>query len=609
MVTVFINVYDKVNPNYINHKILFEYIKNGRWVNKIHQLRQATLEADKKRYKAHLPSICWSGTFPQRFDEKITKHSGLVILDFDHIENLKEFKEKICKDEFTYSAFISPSGDGLKVLVKIPPVIEDHEKHYMALIKKYPSLDTTSKNISRVCFASYDPEIYVNENSKIFTEKGKLVEKKEIKVINAQDTDYAKLNIALNLIRNSTDGNKHQNLIKASRLCGGFIAGGIVEEFETTRILELEINKKDIVDFNAACKTIQDGIEYGKKEPIYEKTIDARYEEIVKQEIIIEDEPAKDVIYLNDIKDKIIYSYENGTSRGETTHFPDIDEHFRWKRGEITLWHGIGNHGKSSHCYQLALMKSVKDNYKWGIFSPENMPEEEFYKDLIHSYVGKSTERHHANQMSRSELLNAMEFIHEHFFLIYPENNEPTPDYINSRFRELVIKHNIDGCIIDPYNQLDNDMSKNGGRDDQYLSKFLTNCKRFAVQQDVFFVIVSHPKGGLQKEGLDYSCPNVFDLSGGAMWNNKCDNIVVTHRPFKTSDPFNSAVYFKSQKIKKQKLNGVPGDVLMSFDVFQSRYKQQDGFNPLNTSSHLTRFTPQQTELNEPDDAVNFNIF
>ena len=581
IVTIFKDIYDKDHPNYIEVVPLLNMIKNGRWSNKIHQLRQCEDKANKTRQKNNLPSICFSGKFSKRYDKDIIEHSGLVILDFDHIEDLKEFKETICKDQFTYSAFISPSGDGLKVLIKIPSIIQDHESHYAALIKKYPSLDSTSKNISRVCYVSYDPELYINENSEVFTDKGRFAERKEIKVIDAQSTDYKKIDAAVNLIRTSSDGNKHINLIKASRLCGGFIAGGLVEEHEATRILELEINQKDIVDFNAACKTIQAGIEFGKKDPIYEKTFVARIQEIIKQDIIIEGEPAKDVIYLNSIRDKIIYSYENGTSRGETTHFPLIDERFRWKRGEVTLWHGIGNHGKSTMCYQLALVKAVKDNYKWGVFSPENMPEEEFYKDLMHSYIGKSTERHHSNRMCKQELEMAMDFVHEHFFLIYPATNTPTPEYMNHRFRELIIKHNIDGCIIDPFNQLDNDMTKDGGRDDRYLSHFLTNSKRFAIQQDVFFVIISHPKGGLQKKNQDYECPDVYDLSGGAMWNNKADNIIVTHRPFKTSDPLNSNVIFRSQKIKKQKLNGIPGEVILNFDIYESRYKTVDGFTPL----------------------------
>jgi len=596
IVTAFKNIYDKDNPKYFDVNKILVAIRDGWYEKEIHRIRNTDETELKRKLKSQLVSICFSGKFEKRFDNKIIEHSGLVILDFDHVENLQQKKEQITQDEYTFAAFVSPSGDGLKVLIKIPPVVEDHESHYIALIDKYPELDTTSKNISRVCFVSHDTEIYINENSKVWTKKGSI--KKTEKVVerkDAQSTDYKKLDAAVNLIRNSVNGDKHHNLIKASRLCGGFIAGGLVEEHEAIRVLQQEINNKDIDNFKAACKTINDGIEYGKKEPIIEENYKKSYDRIKQEEIIIEDEPAKDLILCNDVRDGILYSFKNGTSRGETTHFPEIDKHFRHKRKEVTLMHGIGNHGKSALLMHMLLMKAVKDNYKYGVFSPENMPAEEFYKDLIHSYIGKSTEKHHSNQMDLAELEKGIEFVNDHFFLIYPEDT-PTPDYINFRFRELFIKHGIDGCVIDPYNQLDNDITKKGGREDQYLSSFLTSCKKFAVELDLFYYIIAHPKGGIKKERLDYECPNVFDLSGGAMWNNKCDNILVTHRPFYTSDKSDPTVYFKSQKIKKQKLNGIPGDVILNYDYLKARFMQEDGYNPL--EKNQTPIENMQPNLN-----------
>ena len=144
IVTIFKDVYDKTNPVYIDVLKILNYIKQGRWANNIHKLRQETDKANRARFKNSLPSICFSGKFKERFDNDIIEHSGLTVLDFDHVENLKDFKAEICKDKYTYSAFISPSGDGLKVLIKIPPEIENHEKHYLGLMKKYPSLDKSS---------------------------------------------------------------------------------------------------------------------------------------------------------------------------------------------------------------------------------------------------------------------------------------------------------------------------------------------------------------------------------------------------------------------------------------------------------------------------------
>jgi hypothetical protein len=66
--------------------------------------------------------------------------------------------------------FISPSGNGLKVLVKIPADPENHTNYFNSLEKHFnsPYFDKTSKNLSRVCYESYDPLIHVNENSSIW---------------------------------------------------------------------------------------------------------------------------------------------------------------------------------------------------------------------------------------------------------------------------------------------------------------------------------------------------------------------------------------------------------------------------------------------------------
>ena len=415
--SIFKTIFEKNDPQHWEVDGLLEYIKAGRWEQRIHQVRLELEPAAKKKLKEFLPSICFSGTFSNRFDNKLIQHSGIVVLDFDHVANLEEKKKEICADEFTYSCFISPSGDGLKVLVKIPPEVENHRDYYRGLMKKYPSLDPTSINVSRVCFVSYDSELYLNKDSKIWEKKGKYNQPEKSKA-EAQDTNYIKIQIAVDMIRNSVDGDKHPTLIKASRLMGGYIASGTIEEHEAVRVLEVEINKKNPIDFGAAQKAIRAGIEYGKDFPIYPDNETKSIKKIQDEIIIIEGEPATDVVYLDDVRENIVYSFKNGTSRGESTHFPDIDTAYRMARKEVTVVHGFANHGKSAFVMQMALIKSVKDGHKWGVFSPENYPAHEFYKDLIHSYIGESTEKHHDNQMSESSLNKGMNFIKDHFFFM-----------------------------------------------------------------------------------------------------------------------------------------------------------------------------------------------
>jgi len=285
-----------------------------------------------------------------------------------------------------------------------------------------------------------------------------------------------------------------------------------------------------------------------------------------------ERQKVKDAIYLEDCKKSMMDGFRNGYEIGKTTHFYEIDRHFRWLKQNVIIFGGYGNHGKSTFLYQLLLLRALNNGEKFAIFSPENMPADFFYNDLIHTLIGKSTILQHSNRMTQLEYEKAMEFINEHFFLIYPENDEPSPVYVNERFKEAIEKHKIDGCITDPFNQLDRDWEKSG-RDDRYISDYLNKEKRFSQSNNVYKITVVHchsrvsfDESGMLKE------PNVYSISGGSMWSNKADDILFIHRPYKHSDPMNTSTTFISDKIKKQRICGFPGSVILDFNILENRY-------------------------------------
>ena len=172
-VTIFQNIRDTDTPFYRDvHKIL-ERIKDGTTKELVKKIRAEKNKSEKNEMKKQLPAICFSGTFNKRSDSSILKHSGLICLDFDGYLKQKELlqeKESLSKSKYVFSVFISPSGNGLKVLVKIPADPDNHTNYFNSLEKHFNSeyFDKTSKNISRVCYESYDPLIHINENSSIW---------------------------------------------------------------------------------------------------------------------------------------------------------------------------------------------------------------------------------------------------------------------------------------------------------------------------------------------------------------------------------------------------------------------------------------------------------
>jgi hypothetical protein len=169
-VTIFRNIKETSVPFHKDVLDILVRIKDGKTKDLVRKIRLEKDKETRNKLKQDLPAICFSGKFSKRDDGSLIKHSGLICLDFDNFPSHAEMlakKEELSADQYTFSVFVSPSGNGLKVLVKIPDNPEKHKSFFNALENYYDceQFDKTSKNISRVCYESFDPTIYVNLNS------------------------------------------------------------------------------------------------------------------------------------------------------------------------------------------------------------------------------------------------------------------------------------------------------------------------------------------------------------------------------------------------------------------------------------------------------------
>ena len=244
-VTLFKNVYDKTTPHHVTLKTALRRIQEGKSSSAISDVRSGNKQA-----KLGLPVVCFSGEFSKRSDDALFEHSGYIILDFDHVD-VDSAKKHLGTDDHVYSCWTSPSGDGIKALVKITNP-ERHRDHFRALVtyfdKQYGlQVDESGINESRACFESYDPDIIIKDESKPFGAFMSELAQQQVPVNDKGEyTDYMKLNLAARMIRLAEDGEKHSALIRAAKLCGGYIAAGRMEDEEVVRVLYREIAKRDI---------------------------------------------------------------------------------------------------------------------------------------------------------------------------------------------------------------------------------------------------------------------------------------------------------------------------------------------------------------------------
>ena len=152
---------------------VYRYIITRRYMPETEQLRAITDEDKAREYKGqHLDYVTPSGVFSYCSDHSLVKHSGILCMDLDHLDNRVEelFQLLIHEPMFqTLLLFRSPRGFGLKWFIPIDLSRCDHRTWFTAvrnyLMHTYhlddKQVDKACGNPSRACYLCYDPKAYL----------------------------------------------------------------------------------------------------------------------------------------------------------------------------------------------------------------------------------------------------------------------------------------------------------------------------------------------------------------------------------------------------------------------------------------------------------------
>jgi hypothetical protein len=165
---------------------LIEIIKYGYLITEIEDLRNTKSIEEYKEIKKELPAVTISGIFTSRNSEGIIKHSGLIQIDIDNVPDYNILFEQLCNDAYTYLCFRSPGGKGIKIIVKIFQSINTHLFQFNSLENYYKQkygveIDPMCNDIPRLMLLSYDPNIFCNPYSKLYTDQLDLTDVHTIK--------------------------------------------------------------------------------------------------------------------------------------------------------------------------------------------------------------------------------------------------------------------------------------------------------------------------------------------------------------------------------------------------------------------------------------------
>ena len=525
-------------------------------VRGIHSVDENNNPVPDKDAKKQLPVVCFSGTFESRKDDSLVSHNGLIVLDFDHID-IDDSRSVLGTDEYIYACWVSPSGDGLKALVKIstPSKHREHFKAIQLYMERTYGLDVdpSGKNESRACFESYDPDILINQNCKTFSSIVSDTEDKQVAQHQQITTDYNKLAVISSIVRRAGDGEKHTELVKAAHLAGGFVSAGRIEEDEARRILLREILKKDIEDEDNARKAIDDALEAGKKMPIRE-VVNSESKAIREMQLNDND---FSFVSNDDLDFSWIVDYASGNIEvGLSTGNEILDGFFRYKR-EFVIINGISNVGKTTLALYMMVNAAVHHNWKWIVYSSENKTAS--LKMRLMEFIVDMPIR----QMDLDMQKEAFKWVNKHFKII--SNNDVYSYSELILFAEKLIHHEgkYDGFFVDPYNSLRIDMSagKNISSHEYHYeaaSEFLTFANRMNMAVWLNMHAVTEAQRMRGEDGLPVA-PTASMTEGGGKFVNRADCFLTFHRKVASPDyDTRKTMEFHVRKIRETETGGQP---------------------------------------------------
>lgn len=175
-ISLFNRITDINHPEEYEIDKVLDIIKTSSYYHvagKVDAVRKAKTKEEKEKAKMKLPAVTWNGTFKTKNRSDLIHYSSFTALDFDHIqpEKMDEFGKWLQGFSCVYAYYITPSGKGYKAIIlhdNYEPLY--HYDLYNQLLKLFdcPEKDTSTVDLARGNFLSYDPNLWKNPNPEPF---------------------------------------------------------------------------------------------------------------------------------------------------------------------------------------------------------------------------------------------------------------------------------------------------------------------------------------------------------------------------------------------------------------------------------------------------------
>ena len=282
--------------------------------------------------------------------------------------------------------------------------------------------------------------------------------------------------------------------------------------------------------------------------------------------------PVEGLLRVDDVARDAWRIYEQGWQKGCSTGWPNIDEHYTIKPGQVTIVSGMPMHGKSSWTQDLLVNLARLHGWPCAIFSPEDAPNERLITAMAQRYTQQTIWNGHPQRMGASDFGKALDWLNTHVYILNPEekDQEATLDIILNLARMAVLRHGIKALCLDPWNEIEHQRPPHM-TESEYVGQSLKRIRTFSRKHGVHTWVIAHPTKLYRGDDGNYPVPTLYDISGSANFRNKADCGVVIYR--RTID-HHDEVEVHVQKIKFREV-GKPGMVKLHYHQTTGRFSNE----------------------------------
>lgn len=274
---------------------------------------------------------------------------------------------------------------------------------------------------------------------------------------------------------------------------------------------------------------------------------------------------------------------EHGLKDVKLTGLGPLNEIFKLKKGYPVFIGGAPFSGKTEFAFEIMINTSVLYGWKHFIYCGEGGNVEHIYHELLHKYIGKPYK-----YCEEKEKASAEYFISEHFVIANHDIDFTIKDFYNvviEAEKQYGIK--FDTTLFDPFNDIKEDLSSFGNREDKFLADALKQVRISSKNNNRIDFIINHiadVRTVTDDDGNRYMPPALpNEWAGGRTWWRRAFTMILVYRPPAFLKDSNGNPYAENEShiiVQKSKPKGVGkiGKASIFWDWKMNRYYwEEDG--------------------------------